>query len=474
MDEYFDDWRRREEVAESMISIIGRLYRDRGVVTTVYGRSLVQSSAIEIIKAHRFARQILKEELSVVSSFPILEALSVLDLCPARIDIGKLTARYQLDGEEDASAFVRRELASITGRGLSATRPQDVILYGFGRIGRMLARILIERSGGGDKWRLRAIVTQKKQQDDLAKRASLLRRDSVHGPFEGTIIIDRVENAIIANGNMIRILYADAPEQAGYHAYGIERAVVLDNSGVWRDRKGLGKHLQAKGVSQVILTAPGLGDIPNIVYGVNNDCIDPRERLFSACSCTTNAIVPVLKVMHDRFGIESGHIETCHSYTNDQNLTDNFHKKSRRSRGAPLNMVITETGAADAVDKVLPQLAGRLTANAIRVPTPNVSLAVLMLNLGRETSEGEVNDYLRDISLDSPLQGQIDFTSSAEVVSSDFVGNLKTGVIDSLATIVRGRRCNLYVWYDNEFGYSIQVIRILQCIANLELPSIPA
>ena len=472
---YFDDWKDREEAAETMIPLIGTLYRKSGVVTTIYGRSLVHCSAIDILKAHRFARQIIKDELSVLSSLPILRALSQLDLAPARIDIGKLTTRYQHNGDGDIAAFVSREVESAqTDRNALRPEPQDLVLYGFGRIGRMLTRILIERGGGGDKWRLRAIVTRSQKGDTLDKRASLLRRDSVHGPFNGTIITDEAENALVANGNMIRFLHADAPEEIDYTRYGIENAIVLDNSGVWRDREGLGRHLKAPGIAKVVLTAPGLDDIPNIVYGVNDDCIDDDETLVSACSCTTNAIVPVLKAMHDRFGIESGHIETCHSYTNDQNLIDNFHSKHRRGRGAPLNMVLTETGAAEAVNKVLPELRDRLTANAIRVPTPNVSLAILSLNLRYEPLVAEVNNYLRDMSLNSPLQGQIDYTSSAEVVSSDFVGNLKTGIVDSLATIVQGRRCNLYVWYDNEFGYSIQVTRILQHIARLELPSLPA
>ena len=181
----------------------------------------------------------------------------------------------------------------------------------------------------------------------------------------------------------------------------------------------------------------------------------------------------MLKVIDDRFGIQRAHIDSCHSYTNDQNLIDNYHSKNRRGRGAPLNMVITETGAADAVSKVLPNLKGKLSANAIRVPVPNVSLAILNLTLGFATSVKEVNEYLRSISLDSPLQGQIDYTSSYEVVSSDFVGSLKTGIVDSNSTIVQDNTCVLYVWYDNEFGYACQVVRIVQHIAGLELPSYP-
>ena len=475
VESYLDDWSEEEEIAESMVPLIGKLYRDYGVVTTIYGRSLVRGSTIDILKAHRFARRILHGQFSIVSSRCILQAVSQLNLAPTRLDIGKLTTKYEHENDDvDVSSFVSDELAEInTGQQAYLGESRDVVLYGFGRIGRMLTRILIELSGGSDSWRLRAVVVQQKQEDDLIKRADLLRRDSVHGPFRGTIVLDEAENAFIANGNMIRLLYADAPGDVDYTKYGIKDAIVVDNTGVWRDREELEGHLKAKGISSVILTAPGQGDVPNIVYGVNNDAITADEKILSAASCTTNAIVPVIKVMHDRFRIEDGHIETCHSYTNDQNLIDNFHRHSRRGRGAPLNMVLTETGAAEAVAKVLPELAGKLTANAIRVPTPNVSLAILNLTLGQESNSAEINEYLREISVDSPLQGQIDYTNFSEVVSSDFIGSPKTGIVDSLATIVRGKRCVLYVWYDNEYGYSVQVIRILQHIAGLELPSFP-
>ena len=473
---HLKEWQGHEEFAEQMLPIIGHLYRDNNVVTTVYGRSLVHSSTIDILKAHRFARLILDSELTVRETFPVVEAMARLDLAPARIDIGKLTVRYLAQaGTLGVDDFVRQELAAInTGRAPLLDEPQDIVLYGFGRIGRLLARILVEKAGSGEKLRLRAAVVRKGSEDDLVKRASLLRRDSVHGQFHGIITIDEEENAIIANGNMIRIIYADAPEKVDYTQYGISNAILIDNTGKWRDRDGLGRHLQAKGIAKVVLTAPGKGDVPNVVAGVNNELITVDERIFSAASCTTNAIVPVLKAVNDRFGIVSGHVETCHSYTNDQNLIDNYHKASRRGRSAPLNMVITETGAAKAVAKVIPALAGKLTGNAIRVPTPNVSLAILNLELARPTDVAGLNGYLRDISLDSPLQNQIDFTNSPEVVSSDFVGSRHAGVVDSLATITQGNRCVLYVWYDNEFGYSCQVVRMVQKMAGLELPALPS
>jgi glyceraldehyde 3-phosphate dehydrogenase len=473
---YLQEWKTQEACAERMLPIIGRIYRENNVVPTVYGRTLVHCSVIDILKAHRFARLIIDTELSVADTLLLLEAMTKLDLAPARVDLGKLIVKYQsMDGSITVDDFIRKELTTInTGRGALRPEPQDIVLYGFGRIGRLLARILVEKAGSGEKLRIRAAVVRKGSADDLIKRASLLRRDSVHGPFNGIITVDEQENAIIANGNMIRIIYADDPEKIDYTQYGIHDAILIDNTGKWRDREGLGKHLKAKGIAKVVLTAPGKGDIPNVVAGINDELITEQEQIFSAASCTTNAIVPILKAINDRFGIVSGHVESCHSYTNDQNLIDNYHKASRRGRSAPLNMVITETGAAKAVAKVVPELAGKLTGNAIRVPTPNVSLAILNLELAQPVDVSELNSYLRNMSLDSPLQNQIDYTNSPEVVSSDFVGSRHAGVVDSLATIAQGNRCVLYVWYDNEFGYSCQVVRMVQQMAGLELPTLPS
>jgi glyceraldehyde 3-phosphate dehydrogenase len=336
-----------------------------------------------------------------------------------------------------------------------------------------MARILVNRSGASKGLRLRAVVCRNTGKKDLAKRASLLRRDSVHGAFDGTIIVMEQEDAIIVNGNYIKFIFADSPEDVDYTQYGIERAILIDNTGKWRDADGLGLHLKSKGVEKVILTAPGKGDLPNIVYGINQHEIKDEDNIITAASCTTNAIVPTLKVIHDEFGIESGHVETCHSFTNDQNLIDNYHKSDRRGRSAPLNMVITETGAAKAVAKVLPELKGRLTGNAIRVPTPNVSLAILNLTLEKESTKDEMNRYLRDMSLDSSNSDQIGYVNSPEVVSTDFVGNKFSGIVDGLATIVDGKRAVVYVWYDNEYGYSRQVNRIAEYLCGLRLKTYP-
>ncbi|MBC7173561.1 MAG: glyceraldehyde-3-phosphate dehydrogenase, partial [Polyangiaceae bacterium] len=398
---------------------------------------------IEIIKAHRYMRKLNGRELPLASSLEVLETMHGMNLAPVRVDLAKVITRYWAEGGEGGlSAFVQRELAEFAG-GPSALRekPQDVVLYGFGRIGRILARILVDKTGGGNKFRLRAVVVRKQGEGDIVKRASLLRRDSVHGHFLGSIEVLEAENAMVVNGNYIQFINASSPESVDYTAYGIDDAIIIDNTGAWRDRAGLGRHLEAKGVSKVLLTAPGKGDLPNVVFGVNHGTLRPEERLVSAASCTTNAIVPVLKVMNDRYGIKSGHVETIHSFTNDQNLIDNFHKKERRGRSAPLNMVITETGAASAIAKALPELTGKITGNAIRVPTPNVSLAILNLELDADATKEEVNAFLRQVSMDSPLASQIDFTASPDVVSTDLVGNPHATVVDSTATIVHGRRC---------------------------------
>lgn len=477
----FSDWNEREAVAEAMIPLIGKLYRQNNIVTSIYGRAIIHQSVIGLLKSHRFVRQIERKELSVHDTYAVLKTLDDLDLGQARIDIGKLAVRYsEQTGGRTIEEFVKSEVAEIAGcyeqesSKANAEESKDVVLYGFGRIGRLLARILIEKAGGGNNLRLRAIVVRDGgAKNDLEKRASLLRRDSVHGSFEGAITVDSESNVMMANGNRIKIIYSNGPDQIDYTQYGINNAIVIDNTGIWRDEDGLGLHLKSKGVAKVLLTAPGKNSIKNIVYGINNGDIAADDRILSAASCTTNAITPTLKAINDRFGVVDGHVETVHSYTNDQNLIDNYHKGSRRGRSAALNMVITETGAAKAVAKALPEMEGKLTGNAIRVPTPNVSMAILNLNVENATTVDEVNDYLRDISLHSDLQKQIDFVNSDEVVSTDFVGSRRAGIVDSKATIVNGNRVVLYVWYDNEFGYSAQVIRIANQMAGVVYPSFP-
>jgi len=474
-DDFFKDWKEREALAEAMIPMIGKLNRESNVGIYMYGRTLVNRSVIDMMKAHRRVRQVEENELSEFETFPIVEALSNLNLGPAHVDVGKLAVKFMKEGATDVDAFVASEMAdAIDSDSKPLPEPQDVVLYGFGRIGRLVARLLVEKAGSGDVLRLKAIVVRKgKAVDDLVKRASLLRRDSVHGTFKGTIRVDEENNTLVLNGNEVKIIYASSPSEIDYTDYGINNAIIVDNTGVWRDEAGLGQHLECKGASKVILTAPGKGDIKNIVYGINNGDIAAEDSILSAASCTTNAITPVLKAMMDEYGVKHGHVETVHAYTNDQNLIDNYHKGERRGRSAALNMVITETGAAKAVSKALPELKGKLTGNAIRVPTPNVSMAILNLQLDKETTSEELNAYMRETALHSPLQQQIDYTNSPEVVSSDFVGSRYACVFDSKATIVDGKSAVLYCWYDNEFGYSCQVVRCLEDMCGVSFDIYP-
>ncbi|MFE6734455.1 glyceraldehyde-3-phosphate dehydrogenase [Microbacterium sp. NPDC057650] len=465
-----DEWASREELAERMIPLIGSLRRERDVVTSLHGHRLLGLSTKGLLEVHERVAQLGHAQLRVEDTLAVLEGLRRLNPGASSIDVARLVEGHAA-GDRDLDEYLREVLAPALGA--EAAEPTDVVLYGFGRIGRLLARILIAHTSGGSGLRLRAIVVRRGAENDIVKRASLLLHDSVHGRFEGSVEVDEANSQIIANGTRIQVIYSDDPTSVDYTAYGIHDAIVVDNTGRWRDADGLSQHLQAKGVARVLLTAPGKGELKNIVHGINDSTIEDGDRILSAASCTTNAITPVLKAMDEAYGIVRGHVETVHSFTNDQNLTDNFHKGDRRGRSAVLNMVITETGAAKAVARALPELAGKLTGSAIRVPTPDVSLAVLHLTLENPADREQLNDYLRRASLHSKLRQQIDYVESPEVVSTDFVGSHRAGIVDGLATIATGNDVVLYVWYDNEYGYSCQVIRVLETMAGSHPVVIP-
>ncbi len=465
-------WIKGEQLAAHAISIIHRLWTEHSVELVLFRRVLVDEGIVEILAHHHYASQISQSKLRIRDTLPIIEGIATLSLCPSTIDVGRLALEWRKEhagnGQSDLASFLHTKLDAHLNNGTCSTGSRDVVLYGFGRIGRLLARILLARGGAGDALRLRAVVCRGKL--DMYKRANLLKRDSVHGLIHGHIEILEQEEAIVVNGHYIQFISANTPESVDYEQYDIHNALVIDNTGIWRTRADLGKHLEARGVERVLLTAPGKEDIPNIVYGVNTLGWNADEHIFSAASCTTNAIAPPLKVLNDRFGIRSGHIETVHAYTNDQNLLDNYHKKQRRGRSAPLNMVLTETGAAIAAAKAMPELAGKMTSNAVRVPTPNVSLAILSMELEREVSRDEINDVLRQASLSGPLASQIDHTRDEDVVSSDMIGNNHPAIVDSLATKVHAQHVVVYVWYDNEYGYSTQATRVARVISGVERP----
>lgn len=460
----------RRKAGVELIKIISDLWYDKSIELVLFRNQLIDRNVSDIINFHEYAGEFVNKPINIFDSVEIARAIQNLDLPPSRIDIGKLTYEYHLEDNKynDSKAFVIDKLRNA--KDFNNLKPKDVVLYGFGRIGRLLAREMMSKIGKGQQLRLRAIVTRDKNDAVLLeKRASLLRYDSVHGDFQGSVSADVENSALIINGTTVHIITANAPEEIDYTQYGIEDALVIDNTGVFTTEEALKRHLVSKGVDKVLLTAPGKG-VPNIVYGVNHDDFNPDDvSIFSAASCTTNAITPVLAVIEETLGVVKGHIETIHAYTNDQNLVDNMHKKYRRGRSAALNMVITETGAGSAVAKALPSLAGKLTSNAIRVPVPNGSLVVLNLEVGQETSLEEVNTIMKKYALEGNLVEQIRYSLNNELVSSDIVGTAQPSIYDSNATIVSpdGKSIVMYVWYDNEYGYSHQVIRLAKYIAKV-------
>lgn len=460
----------RRRATVEFIKIISDLWYDKSIELVLFRNQLMDKNVSQILNLHEYAGKFVQKPISIFDSVEIAQAIKTLDVPPAKLDIGKLTYEYQLEGGKysNATAFVVRKLKDADKN--SDIQPKDVVLYGFGRIGRLVARELMARTGKGTQLRLRAIIVRG-ESDEIAleKRAALLRNDSVHGDFSGTVSVDLKNKALIINGTTVHIISANQPEDIDYTKYHIKNALVIDNTGAFRDQEALSRHLISKGVDKVLLTAPGKG-VPNIVHGVNHLEYNPdKVSVFSAASCTTNAITPVLKAVEDSYGVKSGHLETIHAYTNDQNLVDNYHKKYRRGRAAALNMVITETGAGNAVAKALPSLEGKLTSNAIRVPVPNGSLAILNLELEKPTSSVEINAVLKKYALEGDLVEQIKYEMSDELVSTDIVGSSAPSIYDSKATIVRadGKNVVLYIWYDNEYGYSHQVIRLAKYISKV-------
>ncbi len=460
----------RRKACVEFIKIISDLWYDKSIELILFRNQLIDRNVSDIINLHEYAGQFVQKPINIFDSVEIASAIVDLDLPPSRIDIGKLTYEYHLEDDKynDSKAFVIDKLKNA--KNYQEIKPKDVVLYGFGRIGRLLAREMMSKIGKGQQLRLRAIVTRDKIDPTLLeKRASLLRYDSVHGDFEGSVSADPENNALLINGTTVHIISANNPEEIDYTFYGIEEALIIDNTGAFTTEEALKRHLTSKGAEKVLLTAPGKG-IPNIVYGVNHNEFNPDDvAIYSAASCTTNAITPILKVIEDTLGVTKGHIETIHAYTNDQNLVDNMHKKYRRGRSAALNMVITETGAGSAVAKALPSLAGKLTSNAIRVPVPNGSLVVLNLEVNTETTVEDLNNIMKKYALEGELVEQIKYSLNNELVSSDIVGTSAPSIYDSNATIVSadGKNIVMYVWYDNEYGYSHQVIRLAKYIAKV-------
>ena len=468
-DKQLNDWVNKEKLGVDLLNSVGTLMYDKGIELVLFRKHILEIGVSELMNYFSYANNIVGRENNVETATLLASEMLKMDLAASKIDIGLLTAEYIEENATNANVFLSEKLSHIVGSTENANRAKDVILFGFGRIGRLAARELIKQAGKGQQLRLKAIVVRKLTDAQIIKRADLLRNDSVHGSFKGVVDVDLENKSMIVNGQVIKFIDGGNPEDIDYTQHGIEDALLIDNTGAFTDKEALSRHLQSKGVSKVLLTAPGKG-IPNIVYGINSSGLDLENTdIFSAASCTTNCIAPILHIVENKYGVNKGHLETVHSYTNDQNLLDNMHSKPRRGRSAAINMVITSTGAGKAVTKVIPSLEGKLSANAVRVPTPNVSLAILKLTLNNSTSVADMNMTMREAALHGDLVNQINYQVETDLVSSDIIGNTCCSVFDSNATIVTedGEDTVLYIWYDNEFGYTKQVIRLAKQIAKV-------
>ena len=467
-DKQLDNWIENEKIAANLLNLVGQLMYDKGIEVVIFRQNILDVGVTELMRLVSYAENVVKRKIELNIALEIAKEITKMQLPPSKLDLGLLTAEFLEESPKNYTEFLEEKLNKILSSE-SSFSPRDIVLFGFGRIGRLAARELIRQAGKGQQMRLRAIVVRNISDEQIKKRANLLRNDSVHGAFKGIVEVDLDKRIIIVNGQIIHLIDGANPEKIDYEKYDIHNALLIDNTGVFKSKDALSCHLKSNGIKKVLLTAPGT-EIPNIVYGINNKGLDIDENhIFSAASCTTNCIAPILKIVEDKLNIVNGHLETVHSYTNDQNLLDNMHKKPRRGRSAAINMVITTTGAGKAVTKVIPSLEGKLTANAVRVPTANVSLAILRLNLSKKTSVEEINNLVREASLKGNLVNQINYQIDPDLVSTDIVGDSCCSVFDSQATIVtkEGYDVVLYVWYDNEFGYTKQVIRLAKQISKV-------
>ena len=468
-DIHLDNWLNKEKAGVNLLNSVGTLMYDKGIELILFRRHLLEIGVSELMNYISYANNVVGRRNNVETMSLLAAEMLNMNLSASKIDIGLLTAEYIESKSTNANTFLSDKLQHIVGADTSSKQAKDVVLYGFGRIGRLAARELIKQAGKGQQLRLKAIVVRKLTDAQITKRADLLRTDSVHGTFKGVVDVNLENKSITVNGQVIQFINGENPEEINYTEHGINDALLIDNTGAFTDKESLSRHLKASGISKVLLTAPGK-EIPNIVYGINSQDLNINNNdIFSAASCTTNCIAPILHIVESKYGVVKGHLETVHAYTNDQNLLDNMHKKPRRGRSAAINMVITSTGAGKAVTKVIPSLEGKLSANAVRVPTPNVSLAILKLTLNKKTSTKEMNATIREAAIHGHLVNQINYQVEPDLVSTDIIGNNCCSIYDSNATICTddGKDVVLYIWYDNEFGYTKQVIRLAKQIAKV-------
>jgi glyceraldehyde 3-phosphate dehydrogenase len=327
-----------------------------------------------------------------------------------------------------------------------------VAINGFGRIGRLTFKVLLQKEN--------VEVVAINDLTDPSTLAHLLKYDSVHGRFAGTV--EATEGGIIVNGKKINIHAEREPKNLPWGELGID--VVLESTGRFVDEAGAGGHLEA-GAKRVVISAPAKGNIPTVVLGVNEEILKGDEKIVSNASCTTNCLAPMAKVLNDTFGIEKGYISTVHAYTSDQNLQDAPHKDLRRARAAAYSIIPTTTGAAKAVGLVLPELKGKLDGVAMRVPVPDGSLTDLTVLLKKEATKEEINAAMKKAA-EGPMKGYLEYTEDP-IVSIDIVGNPHSCIFDAEMTSANGTLVKIVGWYDNEAGYSNRTADLIEKLANM-------
>jgi glyceraldehyde 3-phosphate dehydrogenase len=331
-----------------------------------------------------------------------------------------------------------------------------VAINGFGRIGRLVARAILERPDCGLE------LVSVNDLADAKANAWLFKRDSVHGKFPGEVTTDGSD--IVVDGKRIHVTAEKDPAKLPHRDQGVELA--LECTGFFTDRESAQKHIDA-GAKRVLISAPAKGVDLTVVYGVNDDKLTAEHKIVSNASCTTNCLAPVAKVLNDALGIERGLMTTIHAYTNDQKILDQIHSDLRRARAAAMNIIPTTTGAARAVGEVLPELKGKLDGSAIRVPVPDVSLVDLTFTPKRDTTRDEVNQILRAASETQRLKGILDYTDEP-VVSIDLMHTSASSTVDSLETaVLEGKLVRVVSWYDNEWGFSNRMVDTACAMAKL-------
>ena len=326
-----------------------------------------------------------------------------------------------------------------------------VAINGFGRIGRLTFKALLKKEN--------IEVVAINDLTDTATLAHLLKYDSVHGRFDGTVTTS--EDGIVVNGKNIKVTAEREPRNLPWSDLGVE--IVLESTGFFLDEAGAGQHIEA-GAKKVVISAPAKGGVPTVVLGVNDDTMTGEETILSNASCTTNCLAPMAKVVDDTFGLEKGYITTVHAYTSDQRLQDAPHRDLRRARAGAYSIIPTSTGAAKAVGLVLPHLAGKLDGIAMRVPIPDGSLTDLTVVLKKETTKEEINAAMK-AAAEGPMKGILEYTEDP-IVSIDIVGNPHSNIFDSQLTSVQGTLAKVVGWYDNEAGYSNRAADLIVRIAK--------